>query len=240
MRLGDILKTIITSVAIMLLWNSCSPAHAEVKPTFKDVIPFKLVVVRRPDITVQQQLDIFFAGVARTKEVGTRIKVVAIIETDDVIQENDFSYYTHRLFSWVDWAEKQQIKTKADHIHFLLPPVYSKGVDYGGGVAGAICTTYRNPNRKFSYSTPRLKNLAGADRVDHSQVIVLHEVLHNLGASHSDGKPNVMRSYYTPGEQPIFPVSKKQVNYCKQGKTTQGRFPTVGRRLVFDSENFLN
>lgn len=178
------------------------------------VVPYKLVIVKRSDITTQQQLDLFLYAIERTKEVGVRIKIVQIVEVDDEVNQNHFDYYWNRLFLWDDWSKRKRLKKRGTHIHFLLPPVWKDGLNYGGGAAGAICSTTRNLHRQFSYSIMRLKNIHGQDRVDNSIVATLHEVLHSLGANHVRNKQNVMNPEYIPGPQPILPITKRQVRDC--------------------------
>lgn len=188
------------------------------------IFPVRLVVVKRSDITTQQQIDLFNQSIARFSEVKVKVKVVQVIETPDVINENDYSYYLARLFSWADWGKKNKLQTKGVHVHYLLPPVVSGTANYGGGVAGGICTTRRRTYAAFSYSIMRLVNTNGEDRIENSLVATTHELLHALGANHVDNHQNVMRSYYNPGPQPILPLTKRHLKYCNQGKTPNGVF----------------
>ena len=186
--------------------------------------PLKLVVVKRADITTQQQVDLFNRAITRFSEVGVRVKVTQVIETEDVIQENDLDSYWHRLFTWADWGKKNKLQQRGMHVHYLLPPVTKGSINYGGGAAGATCTTRKNLSRQFSYSIMRLVNQDGSNRIDHSLMSAVHELLHSLGANHIENQQNIMRSYYTPGPQPILSLTKKQLNYCNQGKNPLGVF----------------
>jgi hypothetical protein len=204
----------------LLFWSGF--AFAQARAEIKEIVPIKLVVVHRTDITDQQQIDLFYEAMRRLPEVKASAKVIAIISTEDEVQENDFDQYVHRMFSWWDWAKRKKYNERGVIVFFLLPPVERAGILYGGGAAGATCVRRRNTKRQFAYSIMRLKNVAGEDRIENSIVSALHEMLHTLGANHFDSRPNVMRSYFTPGTQPIVKQTKREVEYCRQGKSPKG------------------
>lgn len=189
-----------------------------------ETIPFDLVVVKRDEISTQDQINLFYIGAARLREVGVNIKVVSVREVPDYLQKNEYRDYVNRLFDWKNWASANRIRKNSRHIHFLLPPVKLNGRNYQGGSAGAVCTTTRNPSRKFSYSIVRLKNDSGEDRRIQSVTIAAHELLHNLGSNHNDGSANIMHSNAAIYNYslPIVSSTRRQVNYCKQGKNPLG------------------
>lgn len=208
----------------------CLSAEAQIKQTFRTAV----VAIVRDDISVTEQLSLYAKGISRLPEASVNAKVTSVVILPDVLQQNSLEQYSSRLRSWSNWYDKNFKRSRYEHVHFLLPPVVdSNGSNYGGGVAGAICTTTRMVSRKYSYSIMRLKSDVGEDRREHSSISALHETLHNLGANHKEirnFKPwiNVMHpdalslvSKYSP--LPILRQTKTEVEFCRKGKSPLGR-----------------
>lgn len=224
-------------ISLLLLTSTAFAADKIPTDTKKfQTIEFTLVVVNSDlSPSVEDQLRLFYEGISRLEEVRSRIKIIKTLVVPDVIQKNHVDYYWARLFPWADWARKNGIK---GHVHFLLPTMYNdSGSTYGGGAAGAVCTTKLNKTRKYSYSTIRLKNNRGEDRQEHSKVIVAHELLHNLGANHIESRgfenlPNMMhpnaQAYAANGNLVILKRTLREVNYCRRGLTPEGKKPSFG------------
>lgn len=211
------------AIAITLACTVGHYAEAQTKrkkTILMQVIPVNLIVVRRPEITTQEQINLFLSALPRFREVKSQIKIVSIQEVDDVIGMNTYEDYVNRLFEWAKWSKKNKVRNQKVHAHFLLPPVTSNGVNYMGGVAGAICTTTRNLERKFSYSIMRIKNDKGLDRQEQSRTTAIHELLHNLGANHRDQNANIMHpsALAFSGVLPIQTATKRHVDNCRAGK----------------------
>lgn len=198
-------------------------AHSQPKQS----IPLDLVIVSRPDITTQQQIDLFLQGVNRLKEVGVTIAIRRIREVPDYLQRNQYADYVNRLFDWEKFLRRKKWTSKYRQVHMLLPPVVYNGVSYQGGVAGAVCVTKRNTDRKFSYSIMRLTDSSGTQsRTQHSVIATAHELLHTVGANHHDSPPNIMHSaamMFAYQYLPILKVTQREVNYCSQGRSPAGR-----------------
>jgi hypothetical protein len=177
--------------------------------------PLDLVVVRRDDITTSQQIEMFQQATARLREVNISIQLKSIREVEDTVQKNKLEQNWSRLF---DWAKA--VKRDPNRItYFLLPPLDNV---YLAGAFGAQCVTTRNKSRRYGYSVMKLKNTTGEDRTQASMDIVLHELLHGFGAGHIDTRQNIMRSYYVPGPKRILRQTLREINYCKNGKSSKG------------------
>ena len=208
--IGFCFKTLI--ISLLTLWLASFSYADEV------VLPIRLVVVQRADITVQQQIDLFYVAASRLSEVGVTPKILHIYVVNDIIHRNDFSEYIPRLFKWSSWAKKHRIIKKGILVHFLLPPITKGPINYGGGVAGALCSMKRVTDHQFSYSIIRLFNSDGLDRTENSMISTIHELLHGVGAKHIEEPQNVMRPYFTPGDNPILEKTKQQVASCMRIK----------------------
>ena len=182
--------------------------------------PIDLVVIQRDEISTTKQIELFQQALNRLPEAKVKAHIASVREYQDEVQENSLAANWSRLFDWQKWADRKRIRNKDRIMFFLLPPLDNI---YQAGAAGAQCVTTRNTSRRYAYSVMRLKNNAGLDRLEASVTIALHELLHLFGAGHIDSSQNVMRSWYVAGPQPILPLTKRQVKYCKNGKNPLGR-----------------
>lgn len=182
--------------------------------------PIDLVVIQRAEISTTKQIELFQLALNRLKEVNIQAHIASVREYQDEVQENSLAANWSRMFDWQKWADRKRIRNKNRIMFFLLPPLDNT---YQSGAGGAQCVTTRNTSRRYGYSVMRLKNNAGLDRIEASITIALHELLHLFGAGHIDSKQNVMRSWYVPGPQPILPLTKRELRYCKQGLNPLGR-----------------
>lgn len=223
------MQTIMLILALIpnFFTSPSEPVHHTVK--------LDVVIVERPDISNAEQLAMLRLAASKWLESGVDVRIERIHYWKS-FEQNKYSQYMSRLDYASKLAKRQRIVRRNVLMHFSLPPVCDDGGCYGGGVAGAVCTNQlRNRGRMFSYSILRLKNDEGADRYLGSLVTAAHEYGHNLGCNHENDERNLMKYYFDEGPQPILPISKRQVNYCKQGKTTAGRFSQPGimtRRVV--------
>lgn len=182
MRLGEIIKAILTSVALMLLFQSCQASYAQ-------VIPIRVLIVKHPYATVRQQEAILRAGLKRHKELGITYKIDKITVKKDFYKKNDANKdYVKRLNVWNSFAREKGICGYPFRCHMLLPPVVDKnGISYGGGVAFGIGSDVYGGYFDTAYSIARMKNVYGAPRVFSSYTAVAHEQGHLNGAEHDPG-----------------------------------------------------
>lgn len=211
------MKKLIALILLLLAGNSYADKL--------QVIPLRLIVIDRPDISANKQIELFVEGVSRFNEVGAYINIVDVKVIPDYLNFNTYEAYQARLYRWHDWAIANKVTTNRIMTHYLLPPVILNNQRYMGGVAGGICTNeLRNKKRRFSYSIMIDKNRAGQDRSEHSRTVAFHELAHNLGASHYDKVPNFMHSAAmnflgTYQSYLLHPITKKDVKGCR----TRGR-----------------
>lgn len=126
-------------------------------------------------------------------------------------------------------ATAQGYRRKKVLTYYMLPPWIIVNEPGGpqtaliGGIAEKICGQVALGN-----ATPnQLKDgVEGESRIDHSAVVLAHEVLHMLCAKHVDTSPNLMHpdaNYYTSeygGKLPVHWVTQRQVKrwYAKGRK----------------------
>lgn len=217
------MKTLL--LILTLFPNFFSPT---IKEQVKQRIPIDVVIVERADISNAEQLAMLRLAASKWLEAGVEVRIERVHYWKS-FEQNKYSQYMSRLDYASKLAKRQRIVRRNVILHFALPPVCNEEGCYGGGVAGAICTNqYRNRGRMYSYSILRLKNDYGADRYLGSLVSAAHELGHNLGCNHADKEQNLMRYYFNEGPQPILPISKRQVDYCRQGKNPTGVFSRPG------------
>jgi hypothetical protein len=72
-------------------------------------------------------------------------------------------------------------------------PMRGGGERFLGGVARRDCFR-RHISRRISWAAATGSRVTGETRIPMSIVLAAHEVAHNLGATHYDGRPNIMHS----------------------------------------------
>jgi hypothetical protein len=188
------------------------------------VLPIRLVVVERSDISNADQVKLAQAGFDRFLDMrrrssypvyfgkgqsergynfnkGIKIKVVETYFIKDALQDNSIDNYVSRLHNWYGYIKALElVKDKKVPTFMLLPPVVdSNGDSYMGGVANGLCTF---KSGGYAYAIVRNKNQYGDDRRLVSASVVAHELGHLFGAEHVDFQglkvePNIM--YYASG-----------------------------------------
>jgi hypothetical protein len=144
----------------------------------------RVVIVNRTDISNASQLAIARAGVTRVNELAKKVRVRDVKIIPDYLQLNKLSDYKNRGVKWHNYLVKKKIIPNDKLIELLLlPPVYDKGIDFGGGVALQCSAGAGNGH---AYAIAREKNVYGEARQLSSVTAVAHELAHTLGAYHED------------------------------------------------------
>ena len=154
-------------------------------------------------------------------EVGVDLKLQKLRHRSDLFKQ--FSTLNSRLQRYLSWklwlTNTGRLKTK-QLTYLVFPPMpHSDGKRYISGYASSICT-YKT-FRTLSTGNAQMVNQDNQARLEHSKLVMGHELMHQLGAIHEDWTPNVMHPnaqiYVGSGSWwavPILPVTVSQVRKC--------------------------
>ena len=101
---------------------------------------------------------------------------------------SDVNVIFSEFSAWANRAAQMQLLKKREVLHVLAPPLVVNNIKYMGGAA-LVCSA---PKGGYSYSNAMDINSRGANRVVHSIHGFMHEILHAIGAYHSDVAGNIM------------------------------------------------
>lgn len=191
------MKTILVKLTIFLITGPYSLMKSQTTEMYQDV---------------RQRLQV---------EVGVDLKLRKLRRRSDLFPQ--FSHLNSRLqryLSWKIWLTANgKLRTK-ELTYLVFPPMpHSDGKRYISGYASNICT-YKS-FRTLSTGNAQMQNQDNQARLEHSKLVMGHELLHQLGALHEDWTPNVMHPnaqiYVSSGSWwmvPILPVTVAQIRKC--------------------------
>jgi len=105
-------------------------------------------------------------------------------------------------------ARDMKIRPKNGIQHFIVPR------SMGGYMYGACLFDVCGPDRRaISYATAQERNILGADRHRHSVLATVHEMLHGLGAKHSESGVMASGILYSL-DSTISETTKAEVKQC--------------------------
>lgn len=155
-------------------------------------------------------------------EVGVELKLKSLKRRSDLYKQfGSLNSRLQRYLSWKLWLTANG-RLKAGQLTYLVfPPMYhTDGKRYISGYASSICSYKKF--RTLSTGNAQMFNQDGAKRFQHSTLVMLHELAHQLGATHQDYVPNVMHGNalaylgndVSHWSLPILPVSVQQIRKC--------------------------
>lgn len=168
-----------------------------------------------------QALQIYGRASYYFKEVGLTFRIRYIKRADNPCWlYHNWTVRGLELDCFKEDAKVQGYRRKRVLTYYMLPPWIVVNEAFGpqtawiAGIAESIGGTLALGN-----ATPnQLENgVEGPPRIDHSAVILAHEVLHLKHAKHVDSSPNLMHSnanFYTTeynGRLPVHRITKRQV-----------------------------
>lgn len=239
---GDISsKSLILLTFLFLLFPSFSQAEKQKRK----IVEYDIYIsrdVKRPDLIKRQ-----FRKVARKIESKIKVKIKIASITKDVINEEAeaINYYTHENLiparsteSWRRWYAKSPYLYTGENYRFALFIQEAPKFPYGDPiiVGGAYrCSRGLNLSNEYHIAHSRVTQDPFAPAIDFitkkpvkvqkssvfSYLVMMHEILHNLGAFHDDEiKPNVMQTFFKPWltkDTKFLKITNKsiaQINAC--------------------------
>lgn len=188
------LIAIATSMIIWLLIFNVMSAYAQVRINVIGLTS-KLESTGQPgpiSMPLQLQRKVVRVGIKRIAAKGINITEGYFKPVADPFPENRFGTELGIIFgefsAWNFRAKDLGLIKPKTVLHVLAPPFVVSGSRLMGGAA-FVCSA---PNGGYSYSNALETNSRGFNRVVHSIHAFQHEVLHAIGAYHSDAKGNIM------------------------------------------------
>lgn len=97
-------------------------------------------------------------------------------------------------------------------VHVIAPAPFVNGAKWILGYAFSGCVYDKGGT--LSFSTATTHSVKGEPRLDMSAIAALHEILHSLGASHSEGVMHEAAASRWPSSDYVADVTRRQVARC--------------------------
>jgi hypothetical protein len=177
---------------------------------------------------LQLQRKVARVGIKRVQAKGINISEGTFRPVADPFPENRFGTDLAVIFrefsAGFNRARDLKLIKPKTVTHIIAPPFVVYGSRYIGGAA-FVCSA---PRGGYSYSNAVEFNSRGASRVVHSIHGFMHEILHAVGAYHSDAAGNVMHpDALSQIEAQITQGGKRQLTILNESRAQV--FKCIGR-----------